>query len=59
MPLVFFSCIDLVDMQQECIETGPDDIIIGNIGEANILSNSEIKIFIPFSLSALPPVHSL
>lgn len=46
-------------MQQECIETGPDDIIIGNIGEANILSNSEVKIFIPFSLSALPPVHSL
>lgn len=29
MPLVFSSCVNLVDMQQECIETGPNDIFIG------------------------------
>ena len=58
-PGFFFFCVNLVDVQQECIEPGPNDIIMGNIGEANTLSNAEEKIFILFSHSTLAPVHSL
>lgn len=40
---LFFPCINLVDVQHESTETDPNDVFIGNIGEPNILSNSEGK----------------
>lgn len=47
----------MLDVQQVCVKTSPNDIFIGSAGEANILSNSEEKNLYP--LLTLPLVHSL
>lgn len=47
----------MLDVQQVCVKTSPNDIFIGSTGEDNILSNLEEKNLYP--LLTLLPVHSL
>lgn len=60
MHLLFSSCTDLVDMQQEYIETGPNDIFIGRErGNHRIKQFRRKKNLYPISLSSSLPLHSL